>query len=275
MARAADAIRRISAATGYPVITVLETARFLRADPDELWPRGEAGARKSGERVDPRHLTNMLIALLADSAKTAPNLVREVRAYQFTSEVLGDLDWDAVPPAPTFGASLDSIISALAAAPDRKRLLARIDRVGLARRQKAGSISMFTVNGYLYTAIFHAPEAAQSEDQGLPIAPVFTQIGPEIFDVFADLVGSGTPLPKKAAPAKVGTQPARYLDEGPQCSNTAEKQSPNTTECKAWPTDKQGFPTDSKGSSSSIGPPAQSRDEKPCTSRKTRKQAVA
>ena len=80
MATAAQAIERISTATGILHATVARAARALREEDVHLWPQGEKG-RGQAAHVEPSHLVNLVLALaVADPITKAPEIVKDFRA---------------------------------------------------------------------------------------------------------------------------------------------------------------------------------------------------
>lgn len=90
MATAAQAIDRISGATGTLRATVFRVARVLREADVTLWPQGSAG-RGQGAHVEPCHLVNLALAMtMADPITSAPEIVGGQRYSGRSAALIGD-----------------------------------------------------------------------------------------------------------------------------------------------------------------------------------------
>jgi len=80
MATVADAVERITKATGLPEARVSYAARHLRIAGSDLWPTGGKGGGKNAAHVHAHHLINLLLVMLAAEQLTqAPDVIRDYR----------------------------------------------------------------------------------------------------------------------------------------------------------------------------------------------------
>jgi len=80
MATVAEAVERITEATGLPEARVSYAARHLRNAGMDLWPTGGKGGGKNAAHVEVHHLVNLLLGVLTAEVLTeAPDLVRQYR----------------------------------------------------------------------------------------------------------------------------------------------------------------------------------------------------
>ncbi len=79
MARAAEAIFRIIEASDVAPTTVDRTAAFLMRPKSDLWPVSGKGGGKAAVHVEPHHLVNLILGLVADQPSDAEAAVRLLR----------------------------------------------------------------------------------------------------------------------------------------------------------------------------------------------------
>lgn len=122
MATASEAISRIAEATGILPATVFRAARYLREHDTALWPQGAQGRGREAH-VDPSHLTNVVLALVAaDPLTTAPEVVARLRELvpsptgtpAFGCEGLVSAEGEQFLPGATLGDALNLVIAAVA-----------------------------------------------------------------------------------------------------------------------------------------------------------------
>ena len=79
MARAVESIDRIIEAADIPPTTVDRTAAFLQQARRDLWPLSGKGGGKAAVHVEPHHLVNLILALVAEQPSDAEAAVRLLR----------------------------------------------------------------------------------------------------------------------------------------------------------------------------------------------------
>jgi len=112
MATGFEAIDTIARKTGISLATGFRAARILKEeDGQDLWPKaGRGGGSLKGRDVEPRHLTNLLIALaVAQPFTSGPKIVRVYRDL-----VRVGPEQDQILPGSTLGEALDKLITDLA-----------------------------------------------------------------------------------------------------------------------------------------------------------------
>lgn len=108
MATGRDATAAVAAATGLLPATVFRAARTLREAGGDLWPMAGKGGGKAAAPVQPRHMTNLALALTTSPITDAPAAVRWMRGL-LPHHIQPNGDMQPVQGAP-LGDVLDSLI---------------------------------------------------------------------------------------------------------------------------------------------------------------------